>query len=99
MTQDFVNSKTDYKFRYDGFFPSHNLIVEFHGYQHWTFPSNYIEDEAQYAALQERDRIKENLIQSDPVLRYFLVREDEPYADPEYIRGRLIDEGYLEPGK
>jgi hypothetical protein len=95
----FVNSKTGCKFRYDGFFPSHNLIVEFHGFQHWTFPSFYIDDEAQYVALQERDRIKENLIQSDPVLRYFLVREDEPYADPEYIRGRLIDEGYLEPGK
>ncbi len=95
----FVNPPSGHRFRFDGYFPSHNLIVEFHGWQHWVYPSVYIKREELFFALQERDRIKENLIQSDPVLRYFLVREDEPYADPEYIRGRLIDEGYLEPGK
>jgi Zn ribbon nucleic-acid-binding protein len=95
----FTNPTTGRRFRFDGYFPSHNLVVEFHGYQHWTFPSTYIEDEDQYAALQERDRIKENLIHSDPTLRYFLVREDEPYADPDYLRGRLIDEGIFDPGK
>lgn len=46
---------------------------------------------------QERDRIKEALVRSDPDLRYFLVREDEPYADSDYLRGRLLDEGVLEP--
>lgn len=86
-------------YRFDGFFPSHNLVVEFHGYQHWTFPSVYIKREELYFALQERDRIKENLIHGDPTLRYFLVREDEPYADSAHIRGRLIDEGVLDPGK
>lgn len=94
-----VNPITGWLFRYDGYFPEFNLVVEFHGYQHWNFPSFYIKDEAQYFALQERDRVKENLIHSDPTLRYFLVREDEPYADPEYLRGRLIDEGILDPGK
>jgi hypothetical protein len=94
-----VNPATGWLFRYDGYFPEFNLVVEFMGYQHWNFPSFYIKDEAQYFALQERDRIKENLIHSDPTLRYFLVREDEPYADPEYLRGRLIDEGILDSGK
>jgi len=46
-----------------------------------------------------KQRLKENLIQADPVLRYFVVREDEPYADPEYLRGRLIDEGVFDPGE
>jgi Zn ribbon nucleic-acid-binding protein len=94
-----VNPATGWLFRYDGYFPELNLVTEFHGYQHWTFPNFYMKDETQYFALQERDRIKENLIHSDPTLRYFLVREDEPYADPEYLRGRLIDEGILDPGK
>lgn len=94
-----VNPITGWLFRYDGYFPELNLVVEFHGYQHWTFPNFYLKDEAQFFALQERDRIKENLIHSDPTLRYFLVREDEPYADLEYLRGRLIDEGILDPGK
>ena len=95
----FTNPYTGYRFRFDGYFPSHDLVVEFHGYQHYVFPSVYVQKEELFFALQERDRIKENLIHSDPTLRYFLVREDEPYADSEYLRGRLIDEGILDPGK
>jgi hypothetical protein len=98
-SRKFLNPATGHRFRYDGYFPSHSLVCEFHGYQHWVFPSVYIQKEELYFALQERDRIKENLIHSDPTLRYFLVREDEPYADPEYLRGRLIDEGVFDPGK
>lgn len=93
----FTNPKSGRRFRYDGFFPSHSLIVEFHGYQHWTFPSVYIKREEIYFALQERDRIKENLIHQHPTLRYFLVREDEPYTDVEYLRHRLIEEGIFSP--
>jgi hypothetical protein len=80
-------------------FPSHDLVVEFHGYQHYVFPSVYIKEDKLYFELQERDRLKENLIHADPVLRYFLVREDEPYTDIAYLRGRLMDEGILDPGK
>jgi len=92
----FTNPATGHRFRFDGYFPSHNLVAEFHGFQHWTFPSVYIKRDDLYFALQERDRIKENLIHSDPTLRYFLVREDEPYADPDYLRARLLDEGFLD---
>lgn len=97
-SRKFLTEKGNF-YRFDGYYPSLNLIVEFHGYQHWTFPSVYIRDEAVYLALQERDRVKEELIQNDPVLRYFLVREDEPYTDVEYLRSRLIEEGLLNPGK
>lgn len=95
----FINPPTGRRFRFDGYFPSHDLVVEFHGWQHYVFPSVYIQNEELYFALQERDRIKENLIRSDSALRYFLVREDEPYADPKYLMGRLIDEGILSLGK
>lgn len=97
-SRKFMTPKGNF-YRFDGYFPLFDLIVEFHGWQHWVFPSVYIKKEELYFALQERDRAKENLIHSDPTLRYFLVREDEPYADPEYLRGRLIDEGILDPGK
>jgi len=92
----FVNPRTGHRFRFDGFFPAFHLVVEFHGHQHWTFPSIYVKDLEIYVALRERDRIKENLIHADPVLRYFVVREDEPYADIDYLRERLLDEGIFE---
>src|SRR5574343_191538 len=38
-TMRFVNPPTGHRFRFDGYFPSHALVVEFYGYQHWTFPS------------------------------------------------------------
>lgn len=85
-------------FRFDGYFPDHDLVVEFHGYQHWTFPSVFIKKEELFFQLQERDRIKENLVRQDPMLKYFVVREDEPYSDSEYLRERLIAEGIVERG-
>lgn len=90
---DFINPWTNRRFRFDGYFPSHDLIVEFHGYQHWTFPSVYVKRDDLYAAMQERDRIKENLVHGHPTLHYFLVREDEPYTHVPYLRARLLDEG------
>jgi len=91
----FTNPSTGRRFRFDGYFPSHCLIVEVHGFQHWTFPSVYIQTEELYFSLQERDRVKENLIHQDSTLRYFVVREDEPYADTDYLRGRLRAEGHI----
>jgi hypothetical protein len=91
----FVHPITEYPFRYDGYFPDYGLVVEFHGYHHYTFPSVYIKDVGRYFDLQERDRIKENLIHADSKLRYFLLREDEPYSDVGYVRDKLIDEGVL----
>jgi hypothetical protein len=86
-------------FRFDGFFPTHRLVVEFHGYQHYTFPSVYIKDKEVFLEKQERDRLKKAHIEDDPVLRYFEVREDEPYSDPAYLRARLMEEGIFDPGK
>ena len=42
-----------------------------------------------------QDRIKENLIHASPGLRYFLLRQNEPYGHAGYVRGKLVDEGLL----
>lgn len=55
---NFVNPTSGYRFMFDGYYPEHNLIVEFHGYQHWIFPSVYIRDRVLFEALVERDRVK-----------------------------------------
>lgn len=41
----------------------------------------------------ERDRVKRGLIEASPDLVYLEVREDEPYEDSMYLRGRLHQVG------
>jgi len=88
----FVNPKSGFRFRFDGYFPTHNLITEFFGHQHYKFPSIYVKTEEAYFDLQERDRIKENLARADGI-HYLVIREDEPFDDESYLRGRLEAEG------
>jgi hypothetical protein len=87
----FVNPPTGHRFRFDGYFPSHSLIVEFFGYQHWVFPSVYIKKREIFDAMVERDRVKAQLIREDGDLFYLEIREDEPYTDERYLRERLLD--------
>lgn len=89
----FRNPLTGHRFRFDGYFPSLGLVVEFHGHQHFTFPNAFLrgeESRAVWEAMRERDRIKQALIEAAPDLTYFMVREDEPYTDPDYLRQRLL---------
>lgn len=93
----FTNPPTGRRFRFDGYFPSKGLLVEFQGHQHYTFPNAYMIDESYlpvYEALRERDRIKRELVEAAPDLTYFEVREDEPYTDVMYLRGRLKELGF-----
>jgi hypothetical protein len=90
----FKNPLTGRRFRFDGHFPKHKLVVEFHGHQHYMFPNAFLPDESyeeEYLAMRERDRVKRRMIESDPKLRYLEVREDEPYDSPDYLRGRLVE--------
>jgi hypothetical protein len=86
-----VNPPTGHQFRFDGYFPSHALVVEFHGYQHWTFPSVFIKQREIFDALVERDRVKARLIRESGDLHYLELREDEPYTDAAYLRECLLD--------
>jgi hypothetical protein len=88
----FMSAKNAF-YRFDGFFPSHRLIAEFHGFQHWEFPSVYIKDRGLFDALQVRDREKERQVREDGRFHYLVVREDEPYTDPDFLCQRLLDEG------
>lgn len=89
--RQFVNPKTGHRFRFDGFFAGHDLIVEFHGYQHWTFPSVYIQDRTLFDAMVERDAEKVRQVTEDGRYHILVVREDEPYTDPDWLRQRLLD--------
>jgi len=96
----FMSAKNAF-FRFDGYFKGTGLIVEFHGHQHYLFPNAFMVDESYrplYEAMRERDRVKKSLIDAAPGLTYFVVRYDEPYDDPVYLRGRLVGAGVLAPG-
>ena len=93
----FTNPLTGHRFRFDGYFPGVGLVVEFHGHQHYIFPSFCLKEgyEREYEALRERDRVKRELITAAPDLTYFEVLEDEPYTSVDYLRGRLVEMGIL----
>jgi len=96
----FVNPLTGHRFRFDGYFPDMCLIVEFQGYQHYTFPNAFMVDESylpEWDKLRERDRVKRELITNAPDLIYFEVLEEEPYDNVDYLRGRLVGLGVIDP--
>jgi hypothetical protein len=87
----FTNHKTGHRFRFDGYFESVNLIVEFHGHQHYTFPNAFMLDESYQGLWEEscwRDAEKERLV-TDAGINYLVVREDEPFTDASYLAGRM----------
>lgn len=82
------NPKTGYRFRFDGRFSSHNLLVEVHGAQHHTQVSYWYIDQAGLEDLQERDT--EKLRQAlDLGFKVLVIRQDEPYIEVSHLRGRL----------
>lgn len=91
----FKNPKTGYRFKFDGYFSSINLVVEFHGHQHYMYPNVYHKTEEEYLDQLTRDKDKENLIRANPDFKFFKVLEDEPFDNIDYIRGRLVSEGIL----
>lgn len=93
----FRNPETDHRFRYDGYFAGIGLVTEFHGYQHYTFPNAFHKTESHHRAMRQRDAMKRGLVDRDPNLIYFMVREDEPFYDVNYLRGRLFQLGVLTP--
>ena len=90
-TMRFTNHKTGRRFRFDGYYESVNLIVEFHGHQHYTFPNAFMLDESYRQVWEEscwRDAEKERLA-TEAGINYLVVREDEPFTDASYLAGRL----------
>jgi hypothetical protein len=88
----FINPVTGGRFRFDGFFPEQKLLVEFHGYQHWD-PNAvwFFEGGESFEDLAARDAEKIRQVTEDGRYHILVVREDEPYTDPDYLRQRLLD--------
>jgi len=90
-------SKKGYMYKFDGYFKSHNLVVEFHGHQHFIFPNAFHKSEEEFLQARERDRHKEQLIREAPDLTFMMVRYDEPFTDASYLQGRLFGLGLPGP--
>lgn len=94
-SDQFLNPRTGRRFKFDGYFPSVNLLVEFHGYQHWTYPNRYHHTEDDFLDLQWRDGEKRRQVQASGTFKYLEVREDDPWQDESYLRGRLQSAGVI----
>ena len=94
--RQFCNPVSGHMFRFDGYFPALDLLVEYHGWQHWVFPSIYAKTREVFDALQERDREKVRQVTADGRFKLLEIREDEPYTNVDYLRGRLLEIGVFE---
>ncbi len=89
----YTNPETGHRYKFDGYFPEHGLVVEYHGHQHFIWPNAFYKTEEEYLALRRRDQHKRDLILGDPDLKYLEIRFDEPFDNVMYIRGRLANLG------
>lgn len=91
QNRSFTNPESSYMYKFDGYFPEHGLVVEYHGHQHFIWPNAFYKTEESYLALRRRDAHKKELVLGDPALKYLEIRFDEPFDNPSYIRGRLFE--------
>lgn len=89
-----INPATGYYLFYDGYFAAHNLLVEAHGKQHFTFIPHWHKTEAYYQQMVERDEIKLRRA-VEQGYKLLVLRYDEPYSDADYLRRRLVALGIL----
>jgi hypothetical protein len=91
---EFVNPKTNRKFKFDGFFPEEKLLAEFHGYQHYTFPNRFHKsEEAAFEEMRERDAEKKRQVAARGEYRYLEVRDDEAWFDESFLTEKLLSVG------
>lgn len=62
-TWDWLRTKNGINMYADIYFPSHNLIVEFHGEQHYTYPNFFHKTKKAFTDAQHRDTLKKALIE------------------------------------
>ena len=82
------NPRTGYRLYYDGMFPSHGLIVEAHGEQHYRYTPGWHRTESEF---DERVALDAHKVEAAERLGYrvLVIRYDEPFADASYLAGRL----------
>lgn len=83
------NHKTNRPMHIDAFFPRSNIILEYDGKQHREFMPFYHKSKKQFADLQERDKIKDQLFQEHGII-LVRIQDNEPKTI-EYITRVLND--------
>ena len=85
---EITNPETGYRFYFDGYFPKSNLIVEYHGKQHFKFIPEWHKTEAEFDRRVALDA--EKIRQARAVgLRVVEVRFDDPLTSVDFFRGLL----------
>ena len=90
---DWLRSSSGVLMRTDAYFPSHNLIVEFDGEQHF-FPICWKKQSRESAQLnfikqRKRDILKEKLIRKQGII-FLRFSYKEPIENIDYVRDKLI---------
>lgn len=62
VTWDWLTSGDHILMYADIYFPKHNLVVEYHGEQHFKFPNFFHKSYADFTAAQQRDKLKKKLL-------------------------------------
>jgi len=91
------NPRTGYRLYYDGMFPSHGLIVEAHGEQHYRYTPGWHRTESEF---DERVALDAHKVEAAERLGYrvLVIRYDEPFTDASYLAGRLYGLRQAIPG-
>ena len=82
-----TNPSTSQRMRLDAYFPNHNLAVEYDGKMHRKFIKFFHSTEQEFLDLQQRDRIKEQLVREHGML--FMRIVDTELRTAEHFKQRL----------
>lgn len=88
-TFDWLRGVNDFVLFCDGYYPKHNLIVEFDGRQH-TEPVDKFGGEERFKIQQENDQIKNELIPKHG-LKLVRISCYEPFWNKDYVRNKLTE--------
>ena len=62
QTWDWLKSDKGYNLFVDIYFPDYKLCVQYHGYQHFTYPNHFHKNRKQFLDQRKRDRRKVSLL-------------------------------------
>lgn len=83
--------------RFDGYFAGHNLLVEAHGRQHFEFNRFWHKTQEEFERRMDTD-IQKRQRANALGFKVLEIRYDEPFTNPAYLAGRLVQMGVLQPG-
>jgi hypothetical protein len=89
QTFDWLRGVNDFVLFCDGYYPNHNLVIEFDGRQHIE-PVKSFGGEKTFRIQQANDQIKNNLIPKHG-LKLVRISCYEPFWNKEYIKKKLIE--------